>query len=208
MGKKRSASSNRWMHEHFNDKYVIQAQKKELRSRSWFKLDQIHKIDKLFTLGMNVIDLGSSPGGWSQYVAKKVGDRGRVIANDILPTHPIIGVHFLQGDIRDKLVMKELIKCVGKDKVQVVISDMAPNMSGLPSVDIMRAIYLAELALDITKDVLAPGGNFLVKMFQGEGFDEYLTQIRLLFTKVKIRKPDASRARSREVYIVATGQKI
>lgn len=208
MGKKRSASSNRWMHEHFSDKYVIQAQKKGLRSRAWFKLDEIQSTDKLFKLGMTVVDLGAAPGGWSQYVVTQIGNSGRVIACDILPMDPIVGVDFLQGDFRDELVLKALTDRVGEDKVQVVMSDMAPNMSGTPSVDIPRSMYLVELALEMAKDVLAPGGSFLVKVFQGEGFDEYLTQIRSLFTKVKIRKPDASRARSREVYIVATGRKL
>lgn len=208
MGKKRSASSNRWMHEHFSDKYVIQAQKKGLRSRAWFKLDEIQSTDKLFKSGMTVVDLGAAPGGWSQYVVTQIGNSGRVIACDILPMDPIVGVDFLQGDFRDELVLKALTERVGEDKVQVVMSDMAPNMSGTPSVDIPRSMYLVELALEMAKDVLAPGGSFLVKVFQGEGFDEYLTQIRSLFTKVKIRKPDASRARSREVYIVATGRKL
>lgn len=208
MGKKRSTSSNRWMHEHFSDKYVIQAQKKGLRSRAWFKLDEIQSTDKLFKPGMTVVDLGAAPGGWSQYVVTQIGNSGRVIACDILPMDPIVGVDFLQGDFRDELVLKALTDRVGEDKVQVVMSDMAPNMSGTPSVDIPRSMYLVELALEMAKDVLAPGGSFLVKVFQGEGFDEYLTQIRSLFTKVKIRKPDASRARSREVYIVATGRKL
>lgn len=208
MGKKRSASSNRWMHEHFSDKYVLQAQKKGLRSRAWFKLDEIQSTDKLFKPGMTVVDLGAAPGGWSQYVVTQIGNSGRVIACDILPMDPIVGVDFLQGDFRDELVLKALTERVGEDKVQVVMSDMAPNMSGTPSVDIPRSMYLVELALEMAKDVLAPGGSFLVKVFQGEGFDEYLTQIRSLFTKVKIRKPDASRARSREVYIVATGRKL
>ena len=208
MGKKRSASSNRWMHEHFSDKYVIQAQKRGLRSRAWFKLDEIQSTDKLFKPGMTVVDLGAAPGGWSQYVVTQIGNSGRVIACDILPMDPIVGVDFLQGDFRDELVLKALLERVGESKVQVVMSDMAPNMSGTPAVDIPRSMYLVELALDMCRDVLAPGGSFLVKVFQGDGFDEYLREIRSLFTKVKIRKPDASRARSREVYIVATGRKL
>src|SRR5476651_1939394 len=206
--KKRSASSTRWLQEHFSDKYVIQAQKKGLRSRAWFKLDEIQQGDKLFKPGMSVVDLGAAPGGWSQFVATQIGNKGRIIACDLLPMDPIVGVDFLQGDFRDELVLKALLDRVGENKVQVVMSDMAPNMSGTPAVDIPKAMYLAELALDMCRDVLAPGGSFLVKVFQGEGFDEYLREIRSLFTKVKIRKPDASRARSREVYIVATGRKI
>lgn len=208
MGKKRSASSNRWMHEHFSDKYVIQAQKKGLRSRAWFKLDEIQSTDKLFKPGMTVVDLGAAPGGWSQYVVTQIGNSGRVIACDILPMDPIVGVDFLQGDFREESVVNALLERVGDQKVQVVMSDMAPNMSGTPAVDIPRSMYLVELALEMCRDILAPGGSFVVKVFQGDGFDEYLREIRSLFTKVKIRKPDASRSRSREVYIVATGRKL
>ncbi|AKJ41069.1 23S rRNA (uridine(2552)-2'-O)-methyltransferase RlmE [Pragia fontium] len=206
--KKRSASSTRWLQEHFNDKYVQQAQKKGLRSRAWFKLDEIQQTDKLFKPGMTIVDLGAAPGGWSQYVVTQIGNKGRVIACDILPMDPIAGVDFLQGDFRDEMVLKTLLERVGDSKVQVVMSDMAPNMSGTPAVDIPKAMYLVELALEMSRDVLAPGGSFLVKVFQGEGFDEYLREIRSMFNKVKIRKPDASRARSREVYIVATGRKL
>ena len=207
-GKKRSASSSRWLQEHFSDKYVQEAQKKGFRSRAWFKLDEIQKSDKLFKPGMTVVDLGAAPGGWSQYVVTQIGGKGRIIACDLLPMDPIVGVDFLQGDFRDELVMKALLERVGDNKVQVVMSDMAPNMSGTPAVDIPRAMYLVELALEMSRDVLAPGGSFVVKVFQGEGFDEYLREIRSLFTKVKVRMPDSSRARSREVYIVATGRKV
>ncbi|WP_339036563.1 23S rRNA (uridine(2552)-2'-O)-methyltransferase RlmE [Serratia symbiotica] len=206
--KKRSASSSRWLQEHFSDKYVQQAQKKRLRSRAWFKIDEIQQSDKLFKAGMTIVDLGAAPGGWSQYVATQIGGAGRIFACDILPMDPIVGVDFLQGDFRDEWVLKALLERVGESKVQVVMSDMAPNMSGTPAVDISRSMYLVELALEMCRDVLAPGGSFLVKVFQGDGFDEYLREIRSLFTKVKIRKPDASRARSREVYIVATGRKL
>ncbi|HBC6256668.1 23S rRNA (uridine(2552)-2'-O)-methyltransferase RlmE [Proteus mirabilis] len=206
--KKRSASSSRWLQEHFSDKYVQQAKKKGFRSRAWFKLEEIQQSDNIFKLGMTVVDLGAAPGGWSQYVVQQLGNKGRIIACDLLPMDPIVGVDFLQGDFRDELVLKALLDRVGDNKVQVVMSDMAPNMSGTPAVDIPRSMYLVELALDMCRDVLAPGGSFIVKVFQGEGFDEYLGQIRSLFTKVKVRKPDASRSRSREVYIVATGRKL
>lgn len=206
--KKRSASSSRWLQEHFSDKYVQQAQKKGFRSRAWFKLEEIQQSDNIFKPGMTVVDLGAAPGGWSQYVVQQLGNKGRIIACDLLPMDPIVGVDFLQGDFRDELVLKALLDRVGENKVQVVMSDMAPNMSGMPAVDIPRSMYLVELALDMCRDVLAPGGSFIVKVFQGEGFDEYLGQIRSLFTKVKVRKPDASRSRSREVYIVATGRKL
>ncbi|ENQ0977791.1 23S rRNA (uridine(2552)-2'-O)-methyltransferase RlmE [Proteus mirabilis] len=206
--KKRSASSSRWLQEHFSDKYVQQAKKKGFRSRAWFKLEEIQQSDNIFKPGMTVVDLGAAPGGWSQYVVQQLGNKGRIIACDLLPMDPIVGVDFLQGDFRDELVLKALLDRVGDNKVQVVMSDMAPNMSGTPAVDIPRSMYLVELALDMCRDVLAPGGSFIVKVFQGEGFDEYLGQIRSLFTKVKVRKPDASRSRSREVYIVATGCKL
>lgn len=205
--KKRSASSTRWLNEHFKDQFVLQAQKKGLRSRAWFKLEEIHKTDKLFKPGMTVVDLGAAPGGWSQYVASVIGNKGRIIACDLLPMDPIVGVDFLQGDFRDEAVLNALLARVGEDKVQVVMSDMAPNMSGQPAVDIPRAMYLVELALDMCRDVLAPNGSFIVKVFQGEGFEQYLKAIREMFKVVKIRKPQASRARSREVYIVATGRK-
>lgn len=205
--KKRSASSTRWLQEHFNDRFVQQAQKKGLRSRAWFKLDEIQQSDKLFKPGITVVDLGAAPGGWSQYAASIIGNQGRIIACDLLPMDSIVGVDFLQGDFRDEMVLKALMERVGDKKVQVVMSDMAPNMSGQPAVDIPRAMYLVELALDMCRDVLAKNGSFIVKVFQGEGFEAYLKEIRSLFKTVKIRKPEASRARSREVYIVATGMK-
>ena len=183
------------------------ADQRGLVEYDWFKLDEIQQSDKIFKPGMTVVDLGAAPGGWSQYAVTQIGNSGRIIACDLLPMDPIVGVDFLQGDFRDELVLKALLERVGDSKVQVVMSDMAPNMCGTPAVDIPRAMYLVELALEMSRDVLAPGGSFVVKVFQGEGFDEYLREIRSLFTKVKVRKPDSSRARSREVYIVATGRK-
>ena len=206
--KKRSASSGRWLQEHFSDKYVQMAQKKGLRSRAWFKLEEIQQGDNIFRPGMTIVDLGAAPGGWSQYAVNHIGQSGRVIACDLLPMDPIVGVDFLQGDFRDENVLKALLGRVGDKKVQVVMSDMAPNMSGTPAVDIPRAMYLVELALDMCRSVLAPWGSIIVILFHGDGFDEYLREVRSLFTKVNIRKPDASRARSREVYIVATGWKV
>ncbi|KES14489.1 23S rRNA methylase, partial [Gilliamella apicola SCGC AB-598-I20] len=149
--KKRSASSTRWLNEHFKDRFVQQAQKKGLRSRAWFKLEEIQKSDKLFKPGITVVDLGAAPGGWSQYVASLIGNKGRIIACDLLPMDPIVGVDFLQGDFRDEAVLNALLERVGEEKVQVVMSDMAPNMSGQPAVDIPRAMYLVELALDMSK---------------------------------------------------------
>ena len=207
MGRKRSASSSRWLNEHFKDPFVQKAHKQKLRSRAYFKLDEIQHTDRLFKSGMTVVDLGAAPGGWSQYVVSQIGGSGRVIACDILEMDPIVGVDFLQGDFRDENMLATLLERVGEGKVDVVMSDMAPNFSGMPAVDIPRAMYLVELALDMCKQVLAPKGSFVVKVSQGEGFDDYLREIRALFSIVKVRKPEASRDRSREVYIVATGYK-
>lgn len=203
-----STLSKRWLKEHFNDKYVQEARRKGLRSRAWFKLDEMQRSDKLFRQGISVIDLGAAPGGWSQYVAMQIGGKGRIIACDILPMDPIVGVDFLQGDFRQLQVLQTLLGWVGEQKVQMLLSDMAPNMSGIPEVDIPNSIYLMELALDMCRDVLVVGGSFLVKVFQGAGTDEYLRAIRSLFTKVKIHKPAASRARSREVYVMAIGYRV
>lgn len=209
MGKnKRSASSSRWLNEHFKDCFVQKAHKQKLRSRAYFKIDEIQKSDRLFRPGNIIVDLGAAPGGWSQYAVSQIGEKGRVIACDILDMDPMVGVDFLQGDFRDEKVLEALLERVGERKVDVVMSDMAPNFSGMPSVDIPRAMYLVELALDMCKQVLAKNGSFVVKVFQGEGFDEYLREVRALFTTIKVRKPEASRSRSREVYIVATGYKV
>ena len=206
--KKRSASSSRWLNEHFKDRFVQKAHKQKLRSRAYFKIDEIQKSDRLFRPGNIIVDLGAAPGGWSQYAVSQIGEKGRVIACDILDMDPMVGVDFLQGDFRDEKVLEALLERVGERKVDVVMSDMAPNFSGMPSVDIPRAMYLVELALDMCKQVLAKNGSFVVKVFQGEGFDEYLREVRALFTTIKVRKPEASRSRSREVYIVATGYKV
>ena len=206
--KKRTASSTRWLKEHFEDKYVQQAQKQGLRSRAVFKIDEIQQKDKLIKQGMTVVDLGAAPGGWSQFCVGQVGPHGRVIGCDILPMDPIAGVDFLQGDFREEAVLSTLLGRVGEQKVDVILSVMAPNMSGTPAVDQPRSMYLVELALEMCKQVLAAKGSFMVKVFQGAGFEEYLKEVRSLFSVVKIRKPDSSRARSREVYIVATGFKL
>lgn len=206
--KKHSASSGRWLKEHFDDKYVQEAQKKGFRSRAIFKLDEIQGKDKLLKSGMTVVDLGAAPGGWSQYAAEQVGLHGQVIACDILPMDSLSGVSFLQGDFREEAVLKALRDRIQPDMVDLVMSDMAPNMSGNMVSDQPRAMYLVELALDMCGDVLAPNGSFIVKVFQGEGFDVYLAKVRSMFKSIKIRKPDSSRARSREVYIVATGFKL
>ncbi|MCP4957023.1 MULTISPECIES: 23S rRNA (uridine(2552)-2'-O)-methyltransferase RlmE [Photobacterium] len=206
--KKQSASSGRWLKEHFDDKYVQEAQKRGYRSRAFFKIEEIQNKDKLLKPGMTVVDLGAAPGGWSQYAAEIVGDEGQVIACDILPMDSLPGVSFLQGDFREEAVLEALLTRIQPDMVDVVMSDMAPNMSGNLASDQPRAMYLVELALDMCRQVLAPNGSFAVKVFQGEGFDQYLADIRSMFKVVKIRKPDSSRDRSREVYIVATGYKL
>ncbi|WP_076412822.1 23S rRNA (uridine(2552)-2'-O)-methyltransferase RlmE [Shewanella sp. UCD-KL12] len=207
-GKKRTASSNRWMQEHFDDHYVKLAQKRGFRSRAAFKMEELQEKDKLIRPGMTVVDLGAAPGGWSQVAVKLAGESGKVIACDILPMDPIVGVDFLQGDFREEKVLDALLTRVGDAKVDVVLSDMAPNMSGSGGVDQPRAMYLVELALDMCHQVLAPNGCFAVKVFQGEGFEEYMKSVREAFKTVKTRKPDSSRARSREVYLVATGYKL
>jgi 23S rRNA (uridine2552-2'-O)-methyltransferase len=203
----RSKSSNDWMDEHFNDHYVMKAKEEGYRSRACYKLMEIDDKDKLIKPGMTVVDLGSAPGGWSQVAAKRVGDHGLVVASDILPMDGIAGVTFLKGDFTEEAVFDELMTILGNRPVDLVISDMAPNMSGLSAVDQPSAMYLVELALDMARQVLKPGGNYAAKVFQGEGFDEYLKDMRSSFQKVVTRKPESSRARSREVYLVAKGYK-
>ncbi|MBU3823367.1 MAG: 23S rRNA (uridine(2552)-2'-O)-methyltransferase RlmE [Candidatus Oceanisphaera merdipullorum] len=206
--KKRSGSSTRWLQEHFNDKYVQEAHKRGLRSRAVFKLEELQGRDRLFRPGMTVVDLGAAPGGWSQFSVEQVGLKGQVIACDLLPMDAIAGVSFLQGDFREAAVLNALLERVGQDKVDVLLSDMAPNMSGTREVDQPKSMYLVELALDMCRQVLAPNGSFVVKVFQGAGFDEFLLEVRRSFSSVRVRKPDSSRPRSREVYIVATGFKL
>ncbi|WP_066017428.1 23S rRNA (uridine(2552)-2'-O)-methyltransferase RlmE [Endozoicomonas atrinae] len=201
----RSKSSGRWLKEHFDDHYVKQSQKDGWRSRASYKLLEIQEKDKLFRSGIRVVDLGAAPGGWSQVAVELVGDQGRVVASDILPMDPIAGVDFVQGDFTEDTVLEQILETIGSDRVDLVISDMAPNMSGALSVDQPNAMYLVELALDLSRQVLRKGGVFLVKVFQGEGFDAYLKDMKTSFDKVLTRKPTASRARSREVYLLATG---
>jgi 23S rRNA (uridine2552-2'-O)-methyltransferase len=203
----RSKSSNDWMDEHFNDHYVMKAKEEGYRSRACYKLMEIDDKDKLIKPGMTVVDLGSAPGGWSQVAAKRVGDNGLVVASDILPMDGIAGVTFLQGDFTEEAIFDELMATIGNRPVDLVISDMAPNMSGVSAVDQPGAMYLVELALDMARQVLKPGGNYAAKVFHGEGFDEYLKDMRSSFQKVVTRKPESSRARSREVYLVAKGYK-
>lgn len=203
----RSKSSNRWMQEHFDDEYVRLAQAKGYRSRAVFKLNEIQEKDQLIKPGMNVIDLGAAPGGWSQLARQLLGKNDKLIALDILPMEPLEGVHFIQGDFCDEVVLQQLYAYLNNAPIHLVMSDMAPNMSGNKGVDQPRAIYLAELALDTAKTVLNKNGSFLVKLFHGVGFEDYHKDVQQVFSKVLIRKPKASRPRSNEVYILAKGFK-
>ena len=206
--KKLTTSSQRWMQEHFEDAYVKKAQKLGLRSRAVFKIEEINNKDKLIKPGMKVVDLGAAPGGWSEYAVKAVGENGQVVACDILPMDPIVGVDFLQGDFREDAVLDALLTRINGKNIDVVMSDMAANMTGNESADSARSMYLVELALDMCHQVLKKNGAFVVKVFQGEGFEQFMKDVRAAFTTVKTRKPDSSRARSREVYLVATGFKM
>lgn len=208
MGKKRTASSQRWLKEHFDDQYVKQAQKQGLRSRAVFKLEEVQARDKILKPGQTVVDLGAAPGGWSQLVVDIQQGQGQLIACDILPMDPIAGVDFLEGDFREEAVLNALLNRIGGANVDVVLSDMAPNMSGNKTVDQARSMYLVELALDMCHQVLKANGSFVVKVFQGAGFDPFLADVRAAFKTVKVRKPDSSRARSREVFLVASGYKV
>jgi 23S rRNA (uridine2552-2'-O)-methyltransferase len=203
----RSGSSQRWLSEHFSDEYVKMAQKRGYRSRAVFKLEEIDSRDRLLKPGMSVVDLGAAPGGWSQFVAEKIGKRGKIIALDILPVEAIPGVEIIEGDFMDEQVLAQLLETLGGEPVDLVLSDMAPNMSGTRVVDQSRAMVLAELALDMARRVLAPGGAFVTKLFMGAGFDEYQKEVRQSFASVANRKPKASRDRSREVYLIGKGFK-
>jgi 23S rRNA (uridine2552-2'-O)-methyltransferase len=205
---KRSKSSERWLKEHVADSYVQRAHKEGFRSRAFFKLEELDVAERLLRPGMVVVDLGAAPGGWSQYSAKVLNGKGFIVAMDLLPMDPIPGVEFIQGDFREPGPLGELHTLLAGRQVDLVMSDMAPNMSGIDAVDQPRALYLAELALEFAREVLRPGGALLVKMFQGAGFDEYLRTVRREFAKVRMKKPPASRARSAEMYLLATGRRI
>ncbi|MEW6353625.1 MAG: 23S rRNA (uridine(2552)-2'-O)-methyltransferase RlmE [Pseudomonadota bacterium] len=199
----RTKSSRRWLKEHFDDAYVKKARSEGYRARSVYKLQEIDAHDRLLRPGMTVIDLGAAPGGWAQYAAQRVGEKGRIVALDILPMTPIKGVEFLQGDFTEQAVFDALLATLGGSQADLVLSDMAPNISGMRSVDQPRAMYLAELALDLARQVLKPGGDLLIKVFQGSGFDELYKTLRADFGQVVARKPKASRARTPEVYLLA-----
>lgn len=199
---KPSKTSKQWMLEHINDPYVQRAQKDGYRSRAAYKLLEIDERDHLIKPGMVVVDLGATPGGWCQVVAAKLGQNGKIIALDLLPLHPLPRVEFIQGDFRDDAVLAQLEEKLGGQQIGLVISDMAPNISGIESADQARAIHLAELALEFAVQHLKPGGAFLVKVFQGVGFEDYLKLMRSHFVKVVTRKPKASRDRSSEQYLL------
>jgi 23S rRNA (uridine2552-2'-O)-methyltransferase len=203
----RSKSSSRWLKEHFDDEYVQRSRQEGYRSRAVYKLIEIQQKDRVLKPGMTVIDLGAAPGGWSQYVATVLGSKGRMIALDILPIEPLPGIEFIQGDFRENEVLHQLLQSLGDSGADLVLSDMAPNTSGMDAVDVPRAYYLAELALDFARQVLKPGGGLLVKLFQGDGFEAYHNELKQHFSRVVMRKPKASRARSREIYALAAGFK-
>ena len=203
----RSKSSARWLDEHVNDPYVKQAQIDGYRSRASYKLLAINDKDKLIRPGMLVMDLGSAPGGWSQVASRLVAPKGRVIASDILPMDAMADVEFIQGDFTEQEVFERIMAAVDGAPVDVVISDMAPNLSGIASADQAASIYLVELALDMACQVLKPKGSFVAKVFQGEGYEAFVRQVREHFDSLVVRKPQASRARSREVYLVGKGFK-
>ena len=199
----RSKSSARWLREHFTDEYVKRAQQDGYRSRAVYKLLEIHEKDRLLRPGLAVVDLGAAPGGWSQLATRLVGGQGRVMALDILPMESLPSVEFIEGDFRETAVLDQLLAALDGRPVDLVLSDMAPNTSGIKAVDQPSSLYLAELALDFARQCLKPGGDFLVKAFQGEGFDRFLKELRVAFATTAPRKPRASRARSAEQYLLA-----
>lgn len=200
---RKRGSSRRWLKEHFADEYVKRAQREGFRSRAVYKLSEIDARERLLKPGMTVIDLGAAPGGWSQYCVPRVAPGGRVIALDLLPVEPLSGVAVLRGDFREQAVLDDLLAELDGRSVDLVLSDMAPNTSGIKAVDQPRAMDLAELAMDFARRCLRPGGDLLVKVFQGEGFDALLKALRTDYARVLVRKPEASRARSPELYLLA-----
>ena len=203
----RTKSSSEWLRRHVNDPFVKQAQIDGYRSRSAYKLIELNEKDRLIKPGMRIMDLGSAPGGWSQVAGRLVGKKGRVLATDILPMDPVPNVDFIQGDFNDEAIVGQLLEWLDGGRFDLVISDIAPNLSGIDSADQAGSMYFLELALDIVRKTLKPGATFAAKMFQGSGSDDYVKELRKSFEKVLIRKPAASRAQSREVYIVAKGFK-
>jgi len=208
MSKKRRPSSKRWLREHETDPYVQRARREGYRSRAVYKLAELDERDRLVRPGITVVDLGAAPGGWSQYIQRRHGDRVRVLALDVLPMDPVPGVTFIQGDFRETPVLEQLEAALGGAKVDLVLSDLAPNISGVDAADQAGSMDLAQLALEFATAHLKPGGTLLVKAFQGEGFDQWLRNLRGAFESVLIRKPKASRPRSSEVYLLAQRQRV
>lgn len=202
----RSKSSERWLREHFKDDFVQRSKQDNYRSRAVYKLIELNEKDHLISPGMRVLELGAAPGGWTQYIVEQLDGNGVIVASDILPMDSFADVKFVLGDFREDSVLGKLVEALGNVGADLVLSDMAPNLSGVSGADQSRSMYLAELALDIALQVLAENGSFATKLFQGDGFDEYIKALRGSFKKVLIRKPKASRARSREVYAVALGR--
>jgi 23S rRNA (uridine2552-2'-O)-methyltransferase len=200
---KRTESSRRWLAEHESDEFVKRAREEGYRSRAVYKLEDIQRTDRIIRPGMTIVDLGAAPGGWSQFAAKLLRGKGRIVATDILPMDPILGVDFLQGDFSSEELLGQFLNLLGPQQPQLVLSDIAPNSTGIPGVDVDRSMYLVELTLDFAKQTLAPGGDYLVKVFQGRDFQGFVKQLRGCFGSVKVRKPPASRARSAELYLLA-----
>jgi 23S rRNA (uridine2552-2'-O)-methyltransferase len=205
---RRTKSSDRWLRAHFADPYVKRAKAEGWRSRAVFKLEEIDRGARLFKPGMLVLDLGAAPGAWSQYARRQVGESGRVLASDILPMDALAGVEFLRGDFREQAVLDELERALAGARVDVLLSDMAPNMSGMDAIDAPRSFYLAELALELAPRVLKPGGVALIKLLQGAGFQEFVAAARREFRQIKLLKPDASRSRSPETYLLASSRRM
>ncbi len=205
---RRSKSSNRWLREHFSDPFVKRAKAEGWRSRAVYKLEEMDRSARLLRPGMVVLDLGAAPGAWSQYARRQVGTRGRVIASDIVPMDAIPGVEFVQGDFREAAVAGQLRAALGDAALDVLLSDMAPALSGMDAIDAPRSIYLAELALETAQAHLKPEGSALIKLFQGAGFQELVAAARRIFTRVRLLKPEASRSRSPETYVLASGRRM
>ncbi len=203
----RSKSSQNWLREHHDDAYVLKARRDGYRSRAVYKLIEIQQKDQILQPGQFVLDLGAAPGGWSEYVAQFAGNKGRLIAVDLLPIDPIAGVEIIQGDFTETEIFDQILDLVDNQSLDLVLSDMAPNISGIETVDQPKSVYLAELAFELARECLNENGRFVVKLFQGEGFEALTTAFRLAFKTVKFRKPKASRARSREIYAVCSGLK-
>lgn len=205
---RKGKSSRRWLAEHEGDPYVRRAREGGWRSRAVFKLEELDRRARLIRPGMSIVDLGAAPGAWSQYAARRLAGNGTVVALDLLPMEPLDGVRFIQGDFHEQAVLDELLAVLGETRVDLVMSDMAPNISGMRAVDQPRAMALAELVADLAARVLAPGGAMVVKLFHGEGFDAYVREARERFARVAVRKPKASRPASRETYLVAVNYRV